>query len=151
MTGTDVSFVQDNLSVSSKGTLRGLHFQKGRASQAKLIQVLQGKVQDVVVDLRPDSATFGRSFSVVLDDVERKQLFIPKGFAHGFLALTDRVLFSYKCDEFYAPEAEAGIQYNDPELGISWQLPDSELVLSDKDKELKTFRELQSQGVFSWG
>ncbi len=146
----DVSFVQDNLSVSAKGTLRGLHFQKGSSSQAKLIQVLSGRVQDVVVDLRPRSATYGRHFSVILDDVDRKQLFIPKGFAHGFLALTDRVLFSYKCDAFYDPEAEAGIRFDDPGLGITWQLPESELILSEKDQALKGFRELETAGIFSW-
>ncbi|MBL7471753.1 dTDP-4-dehydrorhamnose 3,5-epimerase [Robertkochia sediminum] len=148
--GYEVNFVQDNLSVSVKGTLRGLHFQKGSDSQAKLVQVLKGKVQDVVVDLRPGSSTYGNTFSIVLDDIERKQLFIPKGFAHGFLALSDEVLFSYKCDGFYAPGSESGIIYNDPDLNVEWQLPAEELVLSDKDRILKGFDALESEQAFQW-
>ena len=147
VTGTDCNFVQDNLSVSSKGVLRGLHFQKGTYSQAKLVSVLKGKVQDVVVDLRRGSATFGQSYSTILDDKSRKQLFIPKGFAHGFLALSDEVLFAYKCDSYYAPGEECGIRYNDPELDIEWQLKSEDLILSEKDKNLQTFRELKESGL----
>ncbi|HRV54989.1 MAG: dTDP-4-dehydrorhamnose 3,5-epimerase [Mangrovimonas sp.] len=139
-TGLTVSFVQDNQSLSSKGVLRGLHFQEGDYAQAKLVRVVKGKVLDVCVDLRKESTTFGQHFSIVLDDKEHKQLYIPKGFAHGFLVLEDQTIFSYKCDDFYHKESERGIIYNDPDIGISWDLPTNELILSERDRKLPTFK-----------
>ena len=139
-TGLTVSFVHDNQSLSSKGVLRGLHFQEGDYTQAKLVRVVKGKVLDVCVDLRKESTTFGQHFSIVLDDKEHKQLYIPKGFAHGFLVLEDQTIFSYKCDDFYHKESERGIIYNDPDIGISWDLPTNELILSERDRKLPTFK-----------
>ena len=139
-TGLTVSFVQDNQSLSSKGVLRGLHFQEGDYAQAKLVRVVKGKVLDVCVDLRKEAKTFGQHFSIVLDDKEHKQLYIPKGFAHGFLVLEDQTIFSYKCDDFYHKESERGIIYNDPDIGISWDLPTNELILSERDRKLPTFK-----------
>ena len=133
LTGLDVHFVQDNQSASVKGVLRGLHFQKGDAAQAKLVRVLQGSVLDVAVDLRKDSPTYGQYFAVELSDTSNTQFFIPRGFAHGFLVLSDTAVFFYKCDNFYSKEAEGGIMYNDPQLSIDWGMPESELILSDKD------------------
>ena len=132
-TGMDVHFVQDNQSSSTKGVLRGLHFQKGDAAQAKLVRVLQGSVLDVAVDLRLNSATYGKHFSIELTEASGTQLFIPRGFAHGFLVLSNTAVFFYKCDNFYNKTAEGGLMYNDPQLAINWRLPDSELILSDKD------------------
>ncbi|WP_224485320.1 dTDP-4-dehydrorhamnose 3,5-epimerase [Robertkochia aurantiaca] len=142
VTGLETEFVQDNLSVSKKGVLRGLHFQKGVHAQAKLVHVLKGRVQDVVVDLRADSPTYKKAHSLILDAQSGVQLFVPRGFAHGFLALTDEVIFSYKCDAYYAPEAEAGIIYDDPELAIEWELPKDELILSEKDLLLPRMSEV---------
>ena len=139
-TGLAVSFVQDNQSLSSKGVLRGLHFQEGDYAQAKLVRVVKGKVLDVCVDLRKESTTFGQHFSIVLDDKEHKQLYIPKGFAHGFFFFLDQTIFSYKCDDFYHKESERGIIYNDPDIGISWDLPTNELILSERDRKLPTFK-----------
>ena len=129
----DVHFVQDNESKSSFGVLRGLHYQKGEYSQAKLVRVLQGKVLDVAVDLRRSSPTFGRYVSVELSDENKRQFFIPRGFAHGFLVLSDEALFTYKVDNIYAPQAEASIRYDDPDLKIDWPIAMSKLVLSVKD------------------
>lgn len=137
--GLDVNFVQDNQSKSSSGVLRGLHYQKGEFAQAKLVRVIKGKVQDVCVDIRKDSATFGQSFSIILSDTDQKQLFIPRGFAHGFLVLEDDTIFSYKCDNYYRREAEAGIIYNDSSLNINWKITEDQLILSEKDKHLPTF------------
>ncbi|WP_242134074.1 dTDP-4-dehydrorhamnose 3,5-epimerase [Aestuariivivens marinum] len=139
VTGLSVNFVQDNESKSSKGVLRGLHLQTGGFSQAKLIRVTKGKVLDVCVDLRQDSQTFGKYFSIVLDDVKKQQVFIPKGFAHGFLVLEDDTVFTYKCDNFYKKEFEAGIIYNDTTLNIDWDFPENELIISEKDLQLPTF------------
>jgi len=133
LTGLDVHFVQDNQSSSTKGVLRGLHFQKGDAAQAKLVRVLQGSVLDVAVDLRKDSPTYGQHFAIELTDESNTQLFIPRGFAHGFVVLSDTAVFFYKCDNFYNRAAEGGLMYNDPQLNIDWKLPESELILSDKD------------------
>ena len=133
LTGLDVHFVQDNQSASVKGVLRGLHFQKGDAAQAKLVRVLQGSVLDVAVDLRKDSPTYGQYFAIELSDTSNTQFFVPRGFAHGFLVLSDTAVFFYKCDNFYSKEAEGGIMYNDPQLSIDWGMPESELILSDKD------------------
>lgn len=132
--GRDVHFVQDNQSQSSRGVLRGLHFQKGEASQAKLVRVLVGSVVDVAVDLRKDSPTFGKHVMVELSAENNRQLFIPRGFAHGFQVLSDTALFTYKVDNRYAPEAECSILYNDARLGINWPITgENEVILSEKD------------------
>lgn len=135
-TGIAIQFVQDNQSKSTKGVLRGLHFQKGDFAQAKLVRVLSGSVLDVAVDLRPDSPTFKQHFSIVLSGDNRKQFFLPKGFAHGFIVLSDEAVFFYKCDNFYNKSADAGIKYNDPALNIDWQLPEHEILVSEKDQYL---------------
>jgi dTDP-4-dehydrorhamnose 3,5-epimerase len=142
LTGSTVAFVQDNQSISSKGVLRGLHFQTGEHVQAKLVRVIRGKILDVCVDLRPDSKTFGKYFSTILDDRGHKQLFIPKDFAHGFLALEDDTIFSYKCDNYYNKSSERGILYNDSSLRIDWSFPEEQLILSDKDLNLPSFETL---------
>ncbi|MBR1652466.1 MAG: dTDP-4-dehydrorhamnose 3,5-epimerase [Alloprevotella sp.] len=131
--GHEVRFVQDNESRSTRGVLRGLHYQRGAASQAKLVRVLQGEVYDVAVDLRRESKTFGKYVGVVLSGENKRQLFIPRGFAHGFLVLSETATFAYKVDNRYAPEAEASIRYDDPAVGIDWPLKDG-LLLSEKDK-----------------
>ncbi|WP_242921408.1 dTDP-4-dehydrorhamnose 3,5-epimerase [Pontibacter liquoris] len=134
LTGTNTHFVQDNQSFSSYGVLRGLHFQKGAHAQAKLVRVLQGEVLDVAVDLRKESPTFGQHFTVVLSAQNKLQLFIPRGFAHGFVVLSQEAEFFYKCDNYYHKEAEGGILYNDADLGIDWQLPAQDIQVSEKDK-----------------
>lgn len=141
ITGVKVNFVQDNQSVSTKGVLRGLHFQNGEMAQAKLVRVVKGKVLDIVVDIRKDSETFGKSFSVVLDDVENLQLFVPKGFAHGFITLSEQSIFSYKCDNYYDKASESGIIYNDATLALDWHLPKEEFIISEKDLQLPSFRD----------
>lgn len=141
-TGLDINFVQDNQSHSQKGVLRGLHFQQGDAVQAKLVRVLQGKVLDVAVDLRQQSPTFGKHVAVELSEDSHTQLFVPRGFAHGFVVLSEEATFFYKCDNYYNPATEAGIIFNDPALAINWQLPETELLLSAKDKVLPTLQEL---------
>jgi dTDP-4-dehydrorhamnose 3,5-epimerase len=128
--GIDVTFVQDNLSFSRQWTLRGLHFQHPRA-QAKLVQVIQGEVLDVIVDIRSGSPTFGRWAGIRLSDQNKKQLFVPENFAHGYCVLSDTAIFTYKCSEFYSPECEKGIRWSDPDIGIEWPIQDP--VLSDKD------------------
>ncbi len=138
--GARINFVQDNISVSKKGVLRGLHFQAGKHAQAKLVQVLKGEVMDVVVDLRRDSNTFGQHFKLKLSSENRKSLFIPKGMAHGFLALTNEVIFAYKCDAYYHPRSEAGIVFNDPELKIDWELSETDMILSEKDLRLPLWK-----------
>lgn len=139
-----VSFVQDNESFSSKGVLRGLHYQKGDFAQAKLVRVIQGEVLDVAVDLRKESATYGQHVSVNLSGENKKQLFVPRGFAHGFVVLSDTALFSYKCDNFYNKSAEGGIIYNDKDLNIDWELNETEFIVSDKDLLLPTLKEITS-------
>jgi dTDP-4-dehydrorhamnose 3,5-epimerase len=134
----DIQFVQDNQSFSTKGVLRGLHYQTGIHAQAKLVRVLQGEVLDVAVDIRPNSATFGHYVSVVLSGDNQKQFFIPRGFAHGFLVLSETATFFYKCDNFYNKDSEAGIKYNDSSLNIHWQFPTDELRISEKDLLLPT-------------
>lgn len=130
----EVDFVQDNQSMSSRGVLRGLHFQKGEFSQAKLVRVLQGTVVDVAVDLRQASPTFGKYVMVELSAENKRQLFIPRGFAHGFQVLSDTAVFTYKVDNIYAPQAECSIRYDDPKIGIAWPITDpQELLLSEKD------------------
>jgi dTDP-4-dehydrorhamnose 3,5-epimerase len=145
LTGLKIDFVQDNQSKSSRGVLRGLHFQVGEHAQAKLVRVLQGAVQDVVVDIRPGSSTFGKHFSIRLSGNSRTQLFVPRGMAHGFSVLENDTVFMYKCDNFYNKSAEGGLLYNDPALNINWQLDQEEIILSDKDKLNPTLAELQQQ------
>ena len=128
-----VEFVQDNESKSSYGVLRGLHYQKGDASQAKLVRVIKGRVLDVAVDLRKDSSTFGHHVMVELSDTNKRQLFIPRGFAHGVLVRSDEAIFTYKVDNVYAPEAEASIRFDDPDLAIQWPIDMSKVVTSAKD------------------
>ena len=131
--GKTIDFVQDNESFSSKGVLRGLHFQTGEYAQAKLVRVVKGTVLDVVVDMRKESPTFSKHFSIELSEDNKTQLFVPRGFAHGFIVLSDTAIFSYKCDNFYDKPSEQGLRYDDPALGIDWKLPSSEFIVSEKD------------------
>jgi len=140
-TRLDIEFVQDNQSKSSKGVLRGLHMQKGATAQAKLVRVIAGSVLDVAVDLRKDSPSFGQHFTIELTAENHKQFFVPAGFAHGFVVLSESATFFYKVDKFYEPGNEVGIMYNDADLNIDWKLADNELILSDKDKVLGSFAE----------
>ena len=142
--GLNVSFVQDNQSKSTKGVLRGLHFQQGDAAQAKLVRVLKGSVLDVAVDLRKNSETFGQWEAVELSEENHLQFFVPRGFGHGFVVLSEEAVFFYKCDNLYNKAAEGGIVYNDTTLNIDWKLPESELLLSDKDKILPTFEAIKN-------
>lgn len=135
-----VAFVQDNESLSERrGVLRGLHFQKGDLAQAKLLRVVQGSVLDVAVDIRPGSPNFGQYVSVVLSGENKRQFFIPRGFAHGFLVLEDHTIFQYKCDNFYAPEAEGSYRWNDPAFAIDWGISPEEVILSEKDARAPFF------------
>ena len=135
-TGTRAHFVQDNQSFSTKGVLRGLHYQTGEHAQAKLVRVLQGEVLDVAVDIRPGSKTFGEQVSVVLSADNQKQFYLPRGFAHGFLVLSDTATFFYKCDNFYNKESEGGVIYNDSSLAIDWMMDEETLIISEKDTHL---------------
>lgn len=139
--GLDVQFVQDNQSRSSKGVLRGLHMQRGAAAQAKLVRVLEGSVLDIAVDLRKGSPSFGQHFAIELTSENRKQFFVPAGFAHGFVVLSESATFFYKVDKFYEPGNEVGIMYNDADLNIDWKLASHEIILSEKDKILGSFAE----------
>lgn len=141
LTGLDTHFVQDNVSKSSYGVLRGLHLQKGEHAQAKLVSCAEGKVFDVAVDLRPDSSTFGKWFGVELSDENKLQLFIPRGFAHGFSVLSPTAIFTYKCDNYYNKESESGVIWNDKDLDIDWKLPLSDIILSEKDQLLNTMNQ----------
>lgn len=136
-----VNFIQDNESRSSFGVLRGLHYQKGEYSQSKLVRVIKGKVLDIAVDLRQSSPTFGKYISVLLSEENKRQFFIPRGFAHGFAVLSEEAIFTYKVDNKYAPQAEASIIYNDETLGIDWLLAESQMLLSPKDKQGITFKD----------
>lgn len=127
------SFLQDNESKSTYGVLRGLHFQKMPHAQSKLVRVIKGKVLDVAVDIREGSSTFGKHVAIELSENNKLQLFVPRGFAHGFVVLSDEAIFQYKCDNYYSPQSEIGIAWNDPVLNINWQLPEQDLILSDKD------------------
>ena len=140
-TGIDVKFVQDNESKSRYGVLRGLHFQKAPYEQAKLVRVVKGRVLDVAVDIRKGSPTFGRYTAVELTGDNHRQCFIPRGFAHGFCVLSDEAVFQYKCDEFYHPEAENAIAWNDPDIAIEWPLPAKDIILSEKDKHHPRLRD----------
>lgn len=131
--GLNYDFIQDNQSKSRFGVLRGLHYQNPPYAQTKLIRVLHGKILDVAVDIRPSSTTYLKHFSIELTEENKKQLLVPKGFAHGFVVLSETAEILYKCDEFYHPEYEGGLHYNSPELNIDWKVPSSQIVLSDKD------------------
>lgn len=139
--GLDYIFVQDNQSYSAYGTLRGLHFQKGEFAQTKLIRVLSGKILDVVVDMRPESKTFKQYYSIELSSENFLQLLVPKGFAHGFVVLSDNASISYKCDAFYSPENEGGVHYADPSLNIDWKVHSDHLILSEKDQMLPDLKQ----------
>ena len=139
----DVHFVQDNESKSSFGVLRGLHYQKGEYSQAKLVRVIKGKVLDVAVDLRRSSPTFGKYVSVELSEENKRQFFIPRGFAHGFLVLSEEAIFTYKVDNGYAPQAEASIRFNDETIGIDWPVAESQFILSEKDGHAVSFKDAE--------
>jgi dTDP-4-dehydrorhamnose 3,5-epimerase len=139
-----ISFVQDNESKSSKGVLRGLHFQKPPFAQAKLVRCLEGKVLDVAVDIREGSNTYGQHVAVEISGENKRQLFVPRGFAHGFLVLSDSATFAYKVDNIYAPDHDRGLQWNDKELNIQWGLEDSEVIVSEKDAELPLFSKFES-------
>ena len=141
VSGQKVNFVQDNQSTSSFGALRGMHYQVGKMAQAKLVRAIEGRILDVVVDMRKESETFGRHFSVILDDISKKQLFVPRGFAHGFITLSPTSKFAYKCDNFYDKASERGIIYNDATLQLDWHLPNDKLIISDKDLKLPSFLE----------
>ncbi|MFD2598083.1 dTDP-4-dehydrorhamnose 3,5-epimerase [Sphingobacterium corticis] len=142
LTGTQTTFVQDNQSYSSRGVLRGLHAQAGEHAQAKLVRVIEGKVLDVAVDVRPDSPTYGQHVAVELSAENNLQLFVPRGFLHGFVVLSETATFFYKCDNFYNKESECGVHPLDADLAVDWQIPLEQLQLSDKDKEAPSFSDV---------
>lgn len=143
VTGLDLNFVQDNQSMSEKGVLRGLHFQKGPFAQAKLVRTVLGRVVDVVIDLRERSPSYKKVFKVELSSENYLQLFVPAGFAHGFITLSDVSVFEYKCDKYYNKESESGIRWNDPAFEIDWEFPEEEIILSEKDAALPFFDPLE--------
>jgi dTDP-4-dehydrorhamnose 3,5-epimerase len=145
--GKQIQFVQDNQSYSTYGVLRGLHFQTGVYAQAKLVRVLKGEVLDVAVDIRPDSQTFGQHVAVRLSAENKRQLFIPRGFAHGFVVLSKEAEFFYKCDNYYNKAAEGGLIFNDPELAIDWKIPEHEILISEKDRVLGTLEEVFQHSI----
>ena len=150
--GIDFNFVQDNHSLSVEASVvRGLHFQRGNTAQTKLIRVVTGKVLYVVVDLRKGSPTYGQWESFILSEHNRRQLLVPRGFAHGFATLTPNVNFMYKCDNYYNAEADAGIAFDDEVLGIDWQIDLSKAIISEKDKKLPTFKEFEANNDFKYG
>ena len=140
----DIHFVQDNESMSTRGVIRGLHFQRPPFTQTKLVRVVSGSVLDIAVDIRRGSPTYGQHVAVELSGENQRQFFIPKGFAHGFAVLSAKAVFQYKCDEFYHPEADGGIQLDDPSLGIDWQIPTSEAIRSQKDLTLPLLGEIDN-------
>ena len=137
--GRKVDFCQENLSESSYGVLRGMHFQKEPHAQSKLVSVLKGKIQDVVIDIRKNSKFYGKSFSIMLDDISNRQLFVPKGFAHGFVVLSELARVSYKVDNYYNPSSEEGLNYNDPQLNIDWKIDKKEIQINSKDCNYSDF------------
>ena len=141
--GLNIDFVQDNQSMSTYGVVRGLHCQLGDKSQAKLVRVLQGRVLDVAVDVREGSPTFGKHVEVELSAGNQRQLFIPRGFLHGFSVLSDTAVFAYKCDNLYCKEAEFGIRYDDPEVGVNWRIPAEKIITSQKDRLANKLRDLK--------
>lgn len=142
LVGNTYHFVQDNQSYSRAGVLRGLHFQRGDFAQAKLVRVLEGEVLDVVVDMRPNSLTFKKHYSVKLSSENNLQMIVPRGFAHGFVVLSETATFFYKCDNYYSPQHDGGIRFDDEELNIDWLLPKNELTISEKDLKLPLLKEL---------
>ena len=144
--GYKINFCQDNFSESKFGVIRGLHFQKKPFSQSKLVSVIKGKILDVVVDIRKDSKHYGKSFSIELDDIENKQLFIPKGFAHGFLVLSKSAKVCYKVDNFYNPKSECGLNYNDPSLNIDWKIDSNLIIINKKDTNYPLFNSINHYG-----
>lgn len=144
----DIHFVQDNESMSTRGVIRGLHFQRPPFTQTKLVRVVSGSVLDIAVDIRKGSPTYGQHVAVELTGENQRQFFIPKGFAHGFAVLSEKAVFQYKCDEFYHPEADGGIQLDDPALGIDWQIPTSEAIRSQKDLTLPLLRQIDNPFVY---
>ncbi|HAP01969.1 MAG TPA: dTDP-4-dehydrorhamnose 3,5-epimerase [Bacteroidetes bacterium] len=146
--GITSEFVQDNQAYSTRGILRGLHYQLNPNAQAKLVRVIEGEVLDVVVDLRKGSPSFGKTFSIILSAENHKQMYVPRGFAHGYCVLSSTALFFYKCDNFYSKESERGIAFNDSALNIDWKIPAGEMLLSDKDKLNKPFSEAEMNFVF---
>jgi len=145
----DGKFRQDNQSLSNYGVIRGLHFQQNPHSQTKLIRILEGVIYDVVLDLRKGSPTFGKWFGMELSDENKRQLYIPKGFAHGLSVLSEQSIILYKCDNFYHPQSEGGVLYNDPALGIDWKVDAASVTVSDKDKVLPTFGEVETNFVYA--
>ena len=139
-TGLDIDFVLGNQSTSQFGVVRGLHLQRGEFAQAKLVRVVKGKILDVVVDVRKDSKTYGQHFSCILSEENNKQIFVPRGFLHGFSVLENDTIVAYKCDNYYNVDAEDGVLYNDPQLNIDWKLNEDEIILSEKDKKLVSFK-----------
>jgi dTDP-4-dehydrorhamnose 3,5-epimerase len=146
LTGHIIPFVQDNQSYSTKGVLRGLHMQKGNSAQSKLVRVVKGEVLDVAVDIRRQSKTYGQYFSIRLSAENNLQLFVPRGFLHGFVVLSDDAIFQYKCDNYYDKSAEGGVHYADPKIGIDWILPHDQLLVSDKDIILPNLSEAGDPG-----
>ena len=144
----EVKFVQDNESLSSYGVVRGLHFQKPPYAQSKLVRAVKGKVLDVAVDIRKESPTFGKHVAVELSADNHRQVFIPRGFAHGFAVLSDEAVLQYKCDNFYSPEHEGSVAWNDPELGIDWQIPFDKVILSAKDQNCPKLKDVE--GLFDY-
>lgn len=147
-TGVDVTFVQDNESKSRFGVLRGMHFQLPPYTQSKLVRVVKGKVLDVVVDIRKGSPTYGKYEMCELTEDNHRQFFVPKGMAHGFAVLTEEAIFQYKCDDFYHPEAEGAIAWNDPDLGIEWPISSADVILSEKDKHHPMLKDFETPFVF---
>ena len=143
-----IKFIQDNESKSSKGVLRGLHFQKAPFNQAKLVRCIEGKVMDVAVDIRKGSPTYGKHVAIELSGENKRQLFVPRGFAHGFSVLSETAVFAYKVDNTYAPEYDSGIKYNDKDLNINWSLTEEEVQLSGKDENLSFFKDLETPFKF---
>ena len=144
--GIGQNFVQDNQSMSSYGVVRGLHCQTGEHAQAKLVRVLSGKVLDVAVDFRPESPTFGKYVAVELSDENKRQLFIPRGFLHGFSVLSDTAVFTYKCDNLYCKRAELGIRYDDPDINVDWRIPAEKIITSEKDRMAKRLKDVINHG-----
>lgn len=147
-TGFKPNFIQDNESLSVYGTLRGLHFQKPPFTQAKLVRVVLGKVLDIIVDLRKDSSTYGSTHAEILSAENKTQLYVPRGFGHGFVVLSKQAVFSYKADNYYSKEADSGVMWNDPEFDIEWQISPQDIILSEKDKKLQSFETYKELPVF---
>jgi dTDP-4-dehydrorhamnose 3,5-epimerase len=147
--GLDINpnFVQDNEAKSTRGVLRGLHYQCGENSQSKLVRVVTGKILDVIVDLRVSSKTYGKQFGIILDDIHKKQLYVPRGLAHGYVVLSEEAIFSYKCDNHYNKASEGGLAFDDPSLGIDWVIKKEDLIISEKDKVNPKFGNHKPSGI----